>query len=200
MTSKTLDKPSSLEQFGYRQELRRALGTTDLVIYGMICMVPIAPYSVYGFVWHDAKGMVPLAYVIGLVGMFFTAMSYATMSHEFPVAGSVYSYAQRGLHEIAGFFAGWLILLDYILIPGLLYVVSAIALRPILPGVPEWAWLVAFIGFNAIVNLAGIHFTARANLYMLVVQLVVLALFVVFGLFALYHGHGAGRLTWRPVY
>jgi len=200
MTAKTLDKPSSLERFGYKQELRRALSTTDLVIYGMISMVPIAPYSVFGFVWHDAKGMVPLAYVLGLVGMFFTAMSYATMSHAFPVAGSVYSYAQRGLHEIAGFFAGWLILLDYILIPGLLYIVSAIALGPIFPGVPGWAWLAAFIGFNAIVNLAGIRFTARANLYMLGVQLVALALFIVVGLVALYTGHGAGRLTWRPVY
>ena len=45
-----------LEQFGYRQELRRGLRTRDLIIYGMIFMVPIAPYSVYGFVWDSAKG------------------------------------------------------------------------------------------------------------------------------------------------
>jgi amino acid transporter len=74
----------------------------------------------FGFVWDDSKGMVPLAYLLGLVGMFFTAMSYAAMSRAFPLAGSVYTYAQRGLHEIAGFFAGWLILLDYILVPALL--------------------------------------------------------------------------------
>src|SRR5471030_2040809 len=73
----------SLEQFGYKQELKRALTTRDLVIYGMIFMVPIAPYSVFGFVYTDAKGMVPLAYLIGLVGMFFTAMSYAAMSRAF---------------------------------------------------------------------------------------------------------------------
>jgi hypothetical protein len=35
----------SLEEFGYRQELRRALTTKDLLIYGMVFMVPIAPYS-----------------------------------------------------------------------------------------------------------------------------------------------------------
>ena len=91
------------------------MSTRDLVIYGMIFMVPIAPFSVFGFVWNDARGMVPLAYVVGLVGMYFTAMSYASMSRAFPMAGSVYSYVQRGLHDIAGFFAGWLILLDYIL-------------------------------------------------------------------------------------
>ena len=191
---------SSLEQFGYREQLRRALTTKDLIVYGMVFMVPIAPYAVFGFVWHDAKGMVPLAYLLGLVGMFFTAMSYAAMSRAFPLAGSVYTYAQRGLHEIAGFFAGWLILLDYILVPALLYLFSAVALRPLFPGVADWIWLIGFIAFNAAVNLIGMQLTARINWYMLVMELVTLALFVVFGLFALYSGHGAGRLTLKPIY
>jgi amino acid transporter len=189
-----------LEHFGYRQQLRRALSTRDLIVYGMVFMVPIAPYSVFGFVWHDAKGMVPLAYLLGLLGMFFTAMSYAAMSQAFPLAGSVYTYAQRGLHEIAGFFAGWLILLDYILVPALLYLFSAVALRPLLPGVPEWIWLLVFIAFNAAVNLIGVQLTARVNGYMLAMELLTLALFVALGMIALYGGQGAGRLTLSPIY
>jgi len=191
---------NGLEQFGYQQQLRRVLTTGDLIVYGLIFMVPIAPFSVYGFVWNDARGMVPLAYLVGLVGMFFTAMSYAAMSRAFPVAGSVYSYAQRGLSQVAGFFAGWLILLDYILVPALLYLFSAIALQPLFPAVPPWIWLVGFVGFNALVNLIGIEVSARANRYMLAIELLVLALFVLLGLLALYRGHGAGRLTLRPVY
>ena len=190
----------SIEEFGYKEQLHRALTTTDLVIYGLIFMVPIAPYSVYGFVYNDAKGMVPLAYLVGLVGMFFTALSYAAMSRAFPLAGSVYTYAQRGLHEVAGFFSGWLILLDYILVPSLLYLFSAVALRPVLPSVPAWVWLVAFISFNAAVNFVGIQFTARVNRYMLIMELVVLALFVALGLSALYGGEGASRLTLKPIY
>jgi amino acid transporter len=190
----------SVEEFGYRDQLHRALTTKDLVIYGLIFMVPIAPYSVFGFVHNDSKGMVPLAYLVGLIGMFFTALSYAAMSRAFPLAGSVYTYAQRGLHEIAGFFSGWLILLDYILVPSLLYLLSAVALKPILPGVPIWIWLAAFIALNATVNLIGIAFSARVNRYMLILELVVLALFVGVGLFALYGGMGAGRLTLTPIY
>jgi amino acid transporter len=190
----------SVEQFGYRQVLRRALTARDLVIYGMIFMVPIAPFAVYGFVWNDSRGMVPLAYALGLVGMFFTAMSYATMSRAFPMAGSVYSYVQRGLHDVAGFFAGWLILLDYILVPALLYIFSAISLRPLFPGVPYWVWLAGFVAFNALVNVIGVQLTARVNRYMLSMELAILALFIGFGLVALYHGHGAGHLTLRPVY
>jgi amino acid transporter len=190
----------SIEEFGYKDQLHRALTTKDLVIYGMIFMVPIAPYSVFGFVYGDAKGMVPLAYLVGLVGMFFTAMSYASMSRAFPLAGSVYTYAQRGLHEVAGFFSGWLILLDYILIPSLLYLFSAVALRPLFPAVPAWIWLVGFIAFNAAVNFVGIQFTARVNRYMLIMELVIVALFVILGLTALYGGAGAGRLTLKPIY
>jgi amino acid transporter len=191
---------SKLEDFGYREQLSRALTTRDLVVYGMILMVPIAPYSVFGFVWNDAKGMVPLAYLIGLIGMLFTAMSYAEMSRAFPLAGSVYTYAQRGLHELAGFFSGWLILLDYILVPALLYLFSAVALRPLFPRTPEWIWLVGFIGFNAVVNLFGIQFTARLNRYMLLMELAVLAVFVILGLIALHGGAGAGGLTLKPIF
>ncbi len=191
---------SSIEQFGYKEELKRVLTTRDLLVYGMIFMVPIAPFAIFGLVWNDAKGMVPLAYLIGMIGMFFTALSYAAMSEAFPVAGSVYSYAQRGLHEVAGFFCGWLILLDYILVPALLYIVSAIALEPLLPQVPAWIWMLGFITFNAVVNLVGMQFTAKANLYLLGFELVVLALFVGLGLAALYSGQGAGRLTMKPLY
>src|SRR5271165_3223580 len=178
----------SLQDFGYQEQLRRVLTTKDLVIYGMIFMVPIAPFQIYGFVWDDAKGMVPLAYLLGLVGMFFTALSYAAMSRAFPLAGSVYTYAQRGLHDLAGFFSGWLILLDYILVPALLYIFSAIALRGLFPRMPEWVWLLGFTGFNAVVNLLGIQFTARVNWYMLLMELITLTLFVVLGLAALYQG------------
>jgi amino acid transporter len=190
----------SLQEFGYQEQLRRALTTRDLIVYGMIFMVPIAPFSVFGFVWNDAKGMVPLAYLVGLLGMFFTALSYAAMSRAFPLAGSVYTYAQRGLHEIAGFFSGWLILLDYILVPSLLYLFSVVALRPLFPGVPSWIWLAGFISFNAAVNLVGIEFSARINRYMLMMELATLGLFVVLGLIALYAGEGAARLTLRPIY
>src|SRR5271156_5160972 len=190
----------SLQDFGYKEELRRALTTKDLIVFGMVFMVPIAPFGVYGFVWAESKGMVPLAYLLGLIGMFFTALSYAAMSRAFPLAGSVYTYAQRGLHEIAGFFSGWLILLDYILVPSLLYLFSAVALRPIFPALPAWIWLVAFISFNATVNLLGIQFSARVNRYMLVMELVILALFVILGLAALYGGVGAGGLTLKPIY
>ena len=40
----------SVKQFGYKQELHRALTFRDLLVYGMIFMVPIAPFGVFGYV------------------------------------------------------------------------------------------------------------------------------------------------------
>ncbi|NNM60894.1 MAG: APC family permease [Steroidobacteraceae bacterium] len=190
----------SLEQFGYEDQLDRALSLVDLIVYGMIFMVPIAPFAVFGFVWQDAHGMVALAYLIGMAGMLFTAMSYASMSRAFPLAGSVYAYVQRGMHEAAGFLAGWLILLDYILIPALLYLFSAVALRPLLPQISVSVWLVVFVAVNATANLLGVRFTAGLYKVLLALELLMLAVFVVVGARALYGGTGAGGLTLGPLY
>ena len=66
---------AGLEQFGYRQELSRSLSFSDLLIYGLIFMVPIAPFGIFGSVFQASGGMVVLAYVIGALGMAFTAAS-----------------------------------------------------------------------------------------------------------------------------
>jgi amino acid transporter len=170
---------SELEDFGYRQELKRSLRLRDLLVYGLIFMVPIAPFAIFGVVFNAARGMVPLTYVIGLVAMLFTALSYREMSRAFPVAGSVYSYAGRGIAPWVGFLAGWAILLDYLLVPTLLYVTGAAALGTVVPVVPQWLWVVLFVVLNTVVNLAGIETTAQVNRWFLIGELVVLAIFVV---------------------
>jgi hypothetical protein len=38
---------TSLEHLGYRQEFQRALTFRDLVVYGMVFMVPISPFGVF---------------------------------------------------------------------------------------------------------------------------------------------------------
>ena len=188
-----------VERFGYHQELKRSLSFADLLIYGLIFMVPIAPFGIFGFVYNGSGGMVALAYVIGMVAMAFTALSYAEMSKAFPMAGSVYSYAGRGLHPGAGFLAGWLILLDYVLVPALLYIIAAFAMNSFVESVPVWGWVVLFVLVNTAVNYFGIEMTARVNRVMLAAELVVLAIFLVIGIAAIAGGEGAG-FSFDPLY
>jgi amino acid transporter len=190
---------ADLQQFGYRQELSRSLSFTDLLVYGLIFMVPIAPFGIFGSVFTGSGGMVALAYLIGMVAMMFTALSYAQMVRAFPMAGSVYSYAGRGIAPPVGFLAGWVILLDYVLVPGLLYLVAGVAMHSLVPGIPVSLWLIAFVLLNTVVNYLGIQTTARVNRYMLIAEAIVLVIFLVVGIGALVAGKGAG-FSWSPLY
>ena len=190
---------AGIEAFGYRQELKRSLTFTDLLVYGLIFMVPIAPFGIFGGVFQASGGMVALAYAIGGLAMAFTAVSYSQMSRAFPMAGSVYTYAGRGIAQPVGFIAGWMILLDYVLVPALLYLIAAIAMNSIYPSVPVLVWLIAFVVLNTVVNYFGIEFTARVNKIMLVGELIVLAIFLVIGVVALASGEGRG-FDFSPIY
>ena len=188
-----------VEAFGYRQELKRSLSFTDLLVYGLIFMVPIAPFGIFGSVFQASGGMIALAYAIGGVAMAFTAVSYSQMARAFPMAGSVYTYAGRGIAQPVGFLAGWMILLDYVLVPALLYLIAAIAMNSIVTSIPVWVWLIGFVVLNTVVNYLGIEFTARVNKIMLLGELLVLAIFIVIAIVALARGEGRG-FDFSPIY
>jgi len=187
-----------LQRFGYQQELRRALRFRDLLAYGLIFMVPIAPMAIFGAVFSASGGMVVLAYAIGMVALVFTAFSYAQMIEAFPLSGSVYNYVGRGIGAPVGFLAGWAIMLDYVLVPSLLYLVASVAIHAIVPAVPVWAWLVGFVLINTVVNSLGIKLTAVVTWVMLVGELVVLLVYLGVGAWAV--ASGKGRWTWEPLY
>lgn len=191
--------PQSIESYGYQQELRRTLTFTDLLVYGLVFMVPIAPFGIFGSVFQGSGGMVALAYVLGMVAMMFTALSYAQMSRAFPMAGSVYTYAGRGIGAPVGFLSGWMILLDYVLVPGLLYLIAGVAVNSLVPSAPVWVWLIGFVLLNTAVNYLGIETTSKVNKAMLIGELVVLALFLVVGVIALASGKGRG-FDFTPLY
>ena len=185
---------------GYKQELKRSLSLLDLLAYGLVFIIPIAPVSVFGIVFSSSHGMVPLVYVIGLVAMVFIALSYMAMAKAFPYAGSVYSYAARSLGPAAGFFAGWAILLDYFLIPTANYVVTAVALRSVFPDISEPICLIAMIAVATAINYLGIESTARISFVLLALQLVILAVFIVAASHALVHHVAGAHLSFTPFF
>lgn len=190
---------SSLESLGYKQELKRTLSVADLVVYGLIFMVPIAPFGIFGTVMSISEGMVVLAYMIGMIGMIFTAFSYWRMSEEFPISGSVYGYATHAIGKGVGFVSGWAILLDYILVPALLYVVAAVALESIIPGVPLWVWVLFFVAFNTVINIIGIQFTSRLNWIMLIFEVIVFIIFCVAAIMYIVNTPGVS-FTLKPIF
>lgn len=187
-----------LEDFGYAQELKRSMSLTDVVVYGLIYMVPLAPLAVFGIIYNFSHGMAALVYLVAAFAMVFSALSYREMARRYPIAGSVYSYVRIGLNNFVGFLAGWAILLDYLLLPALLSVFAAAAMVSVVPATHAWMWIVIFVVLAAAVNLRGIDMTAAMNKAFLAIQLLVLAIFVGGALVALAKGDVSLSLT--PVF
>lgn len=172
--------------------LRRSLSLRDLIVYGLLFIGPLAPVGVFGVLDARTDGAVATVYLLATVAMAFTAWSYAEMSRVIPHAGSVFAYAGRGLGSSAGFLAGWLAMLDYLLIPSVAYLFSGIAMHALVPSVPAWIFTALALVATTALNLAGVTVAARAGLVVLIAEVIVLLLFLVLALTFL-ADHGPAR-------
>ncbi|MFF7484469.1 APC family permease [Streptomyces luteogriseus] len=165
--------------------LRRSLGFRDLVVYGLLFIAPMAPVGVFGTLDAKSHGAVALVYVVATIAMAFTAFSYAQMVRVVPQAGSVFAYARAGLGNGAGFVAGWMAMLDYVLIPAVAYLFSGVAMNALVPEVSRWVWTALAVVVTTLLNLWGVRAAARVGFLVLAMEVVVLVVFVVSALVVL---------------
>ncbi|MFD6417100.1 APC family permease [Streptomyces sp. NPDC060194] len=159
--------------------LRRSLSFRDLVVYGLLFIAPMAPVGIFGTLDAKSNGAVALVYVVATVAMAFTAYSYAQMVKVAPQAGSVYAYARVGLGQGPGFIAGWMAMLDYLLIPAVAYLFSGIAMNALVPSVSQWVWTAVAVVVTTGLNLWGVRAAARVGFAVLALEIAVLLVFVV---------------------
>ena len=160
------------------QKFKRILGTPSLVMFGIAYMVPLGVFTTYGIVAELTEGRLPLAYLLTIVAVLFTASSYGKMVRVHPNAGSAYAYATRAFGTRIGFVVGWGTLIDYLLLPMVNYLVIGIYMQASFPDVPFWVWIViAFVG-TTVLNVLGIKFVSGANFFLLAVQFIFIAIFV----------------------
>ncbi|MEU6879704.1 APC family permease [Streptomyces sp. NPDC046712] len=178
--------------------LRRTLGFRDLVVYGLLFIAPMAPVGIFGTLDAKSHGAVALVYIVATVAMAFTAFSYAQMVRVAPLAGSVFTYARKGLGEGPGFVAGWMAMLDYMLIPAVAYLFSGIAMEALVPEVDRWVWTAIAVVVTTLLNLWGVRAAARVGFAVLAMEIVVLLVFVVSAVVVLVQD-GARRDWWSPL-
>jgi putrescine importer len=190
----------SLETLGYQQEFKRVLKLRDLVIYGIAFMTPIAPAYIYGYAAVSTQGMLSLAYLIALGAMILSAYSYGRMAGAFPIAGSTYSYTQRSINPHVGFFAGWAMFMDYVLVPLIVFMVGAAYSNALVPAVPYWVWVLIIAAIITSVNIVGIQTTARVNNLLVLFMGIVVFVFIFFCIRAVAGGTGAGTFNLDPFF
>jgi putrescine importer len=191
---------SSATQAPAGGSFRRVLSLWDLVLFGIAFVSPTAPYALFGIVADKSNGHVPLVYLVAMVAMSFTAVSYGRMATAYPEPGSTYTFASKALHPNVGFFAGWGMILDYILIPLLSIIYVALTGSRLLPQVPYTVWVIATAISITAINLRGIEMTARANLVLNIIMIASLVWFALTAIAAI-TGAGSGALvSSRPLY
>lgn len=146
----------------------------DLVVLGLLFIGPTAPVNVFGVLAVMSQGAVALVYVLATLMMGFTVYSYMSMSRVCANAGAVYAYASLAISPCAGFLTGWLIFLDYLLIPAVAYLFCGISFNTIIPSVPVWVFTLAAVLLTTALNLCGVKKIARFNLLILALELIML--------------------------
>ncbi|MDQ1172150.1 putrescine importer [Microbacterium testaceum] len=151
---------------------RRNLKLRHLVAFGLAYLAPTVVFNYYGIATTATGGMMALAYLVTMTAMFFTAFSYAQMVKAYPVAGSAYTYVQRSVNRWLGFGTGWVLLLDYLLLPMICYLLFAVYMNEYVPDVPVWVWVVAAAAFGATINIVGARVSGRLNVIVVSLQIV----------------------------
>jgi APA family basic amino acid/polyamine antiporter len=102
-------RPRRIKQF----RLRRVLGIPAVFSAGY-GNVGSSIYYALGIVALVAMGATPVALGIAGILFIFTALTYAEGTATLPEAGGSASFARHGFNDLAGFVAGWALMLSYI--------------------------------------------------------------------------------------
>src|ERR1700740_3524429 len=143
--------------------LRRALTLSDLILYGVIVIQPVAPMSVFGVLSERGRGHVVTAILIAMVAMLFTGISYGRMARAYPSAGSAFTYVAQEIHPGIGYVTGWSMVMDYMLNPLICTIWCAQQAHDFAPALPVWGWKVFFATVFTLLNLRGIKTSERVN-------------------------------------
>ncbi len=186
---------------GSPAKLRRVLSLSDLVIYGIILIQPVAALPLFGFANRDSQGHAVTTILLAMVAMIFTAVSYGRMASRYPAAGSAYTYVGRGLIPHLGFIAGFTMFMDYMIIPILCTIFTSITANHMLPFIPTRVWFVVIAGGFTMLNLAGIKAASRVNWLLMIFMSAVVFWFMAAAIrYILLKNGFAGLFTTEPFY
>ncbi|ATU46065.1 putrescine/spermidine ABC transporter [Acinetobacter junii] len=158
-------------------KLQKTLGLWHIIIIGLAYIQPMTLFDTFGLVSEESHHHVPTSYIVALIAILFTSLSYGHMIRRYPSSGSAYTYAQKSIHPNVGFMVGWSSWLDYLLSPMVNIILAVIYLEALFPSVNHWVWVIVLTAFMTGVNLRGAKFVANFNSMIVLVQLIVIAVF-----------------------
>jgi amino acid transporter/nucleotide-binding universal stress UspA family protein len=182
--------------------LARTLGLFDAIMIGVGAMIGAGVFVLTGIAAGEAGPAAIVAFALNGVVTTFTAFSYAELASAIPEAGGGYSFVKRAMPSVIGFLAGWMLWFAYTVACALYavgfggYFVELLggywpAAHQALLGALGHQGAVALItflicSFFITLNVLGAEVTGKAENVVTMAKIVILGVFIAFGLLALF--------------
>jgi len=180
-------RPRRIKRF----RLRRVLGVAAVFSAGY-GNVGSSIYYALGIVALVAMGATPIALAIAGILFVFTALTYAEGTAMLPEAGGSASFARHGFNDLAGFTAGWALMLSYIVTIS----ISAFTIPPYLgffwepfkaSPVAGTTASMAIVLFLMTINVIGIRETSIINISSAIIDIATQVSLVIIGFILLFN-------------
>src|SRR3954453_22633019 len=186
--------------------LKRAVGALDLTAWGLGAIIGTGIFVIIGEAIGDSGPAIVLSFILAGVTCIFSALSYAELASTIPVSGSAYTYSYATMGELVAWIIGWDLILEYGVSVAAIAVgwgqyfnelldsafgtslPDAIALPPGEGGDVNLPAVFVVLAVTGLL-IAGIRESARTNLVMVGIKLIVLAIFVAVGVTAFNGDH-----------
>ena len=180
-------------------ELSRDMSLFDVTFIGVGAMIGAGVFALTGFAAGLAGPALTVAFIVNGFVALFTSMAYAELGAALPEAGGGYPWVKRALEDPNGFIAGWMSWFAhavacslYAVTFGTFFTVLAVYALPglsndfVLFGFLTQHWVekllaVVVVGAFAYINFRGAEETGKAGIVVTGLKLIILGIFVVFG-------------------
>jgi amino acid transporter len=194
---------ADLAQFGYKQELKRSLGTFSSFAVAFSYISPSTGiFTLFALGLTTLGGVFIWTWPVVALGQFIIALNFAEISSHYPVAGSVFQWTKYLASRRYSWFTGWIYLFA-----GILTVTAVVATLPLalIPAMNGLGWhslgtgsassvlhtqeLVAFITLIVItvLNIYGVRLVAIINNTGVLFE--ILGMFVFALVLMIFHNH-----------
>jgi amino acid transporter/nucleotide-binding universal stress UspA family protein len=182
-------------------ELSRDMSLFDITFIGVGAMIGAGVFALTGFAAGLAGPALTLAFFLNGFVALFTAVSYAELGAAFPEAGGGYLWVKEALVDPNGFYAGWMSWFAHAVACSLYAVTFGVFLTEfivfgtgmsrefVLFGIADRLLAEKFlalimVALFAYINYRGAEETGKAGVVVTAIKVVILGIFVSFGLLA----------------
>jgi len=129
---------ADLARFGYRQELKRSLGTFSSFAVAFSYISPSTGiFTLFALGLTTIGGVFIWTWPIVALGQFIIALNFAEVTSHFPLAGSVFQWSKYMANRTYSWFTGWIYLFA-----GIITVTAVVATLPfaLIPALNGLGW------------------------------------------------------------